>query len=702
MNEAQFRRGFLTIAGRTRTEGDRKSRVFNRIFTGEKGVGRLAARKLAKRMVIESFPYAGRTNSHGHLFASQSGIRATIDWDTIERCATLEEIVASNAVRIEVLRASRKEPFAGTTIRLGPLRRKWDEQTTLSFLGEMGTIRPWPPLVAPLPPTFGAKLLFGELPLSQGRETDLHFEIKLEGDLHAVEPPRSSDPNAASWVVEVDSDTASGTIRYALAPSRTFLRERDAKARREVLKIPISKTRGKGGAVTFKARIYEQHERTWDRAISGVRVFMEGFRVLPYGETRDDWLQVDQDYTERSARSLLPALNDLDEFLPEGVVGESTAFKRNSSYMGAVLLTRAGSPGLEMLVNREGFVPGPQFDWLRRHVRVAVDLMSRLRYAATHELTKARREQSAQMRAAAGKDFENPPSVVRLRSVAHEASETTSRAREALSRADVTKATAILKSLSALNEQVVSVTEEMGTEQAMFRVLASVGSQLEAFSHEINSLLELSSTIRKQVDRLRKSRQFGREVEKELSVVYRRLTDLHHALERQAIYLTDVAGIEARRRRSRLVLRDRFDAALRLLKSAVDRSGAKVENQLPSDLRSPPMFPAEVVVLFTNLLSNAVKAAGKTGRIRIRQGRGEDEVTIIMENTGVAVDLTDAEKWFEPFRSTTAVPDAALGQGMGMGLTIVRSLLDEYGASARFVKPAKGFATAIEIGLPAK
>jgi signal transduction histidine kinase len=236
----------------------------------------------------------------------------------------------------------------------------------------------------------------------------------------------------------------------------------------------------------------------------------------------------------------------------------------------------------------------------------------------------------------------------------------------------------------------------------MFRVLASVGSQLEAFSHEINSLLELSSTIRKQVDRLRKSRQFGREVEKELSVIYRRLTDLHHALERQAIYLTDVAGIEARRRRSRLVLRDRFDAALRLLKSAIDRSGVRVENELPVDLRSPPMFPAEVVVLFTNLLSNAVKAAGKTGRIRIRQGRGEDGASIVMENTGVAVDLNDAEKWFEPFRSTTAVPDAALGQGMGMGLTIVRSLLDEYGATARFAKPSKRFATAIEINFPPK
>jgi signal transduction histidine kinase len=64
------------------------------------------------------------------------------------------------------------------------------------------------------------------------------------------------------------------------------------------------------------------------------------------------------------------------------------------------------------------------------------------------------------------------------------------------------------------------------------------------------------------------------------------------------------------------------------------------------------------------------------------------------------VDPRGAEKWFEPFRSTTAQIDAALGQGMGLGLTITRSILDEYGARIAFVEPSPGFDAAIEIVFP--
>src|SRR5712691_12292376 len=39
MTEAQFRNGFLRLAARSKTEGERRSQVYRRRFTGEKGVG---------------------------------------------------------------------------------------------------------------------------------------------------------------------------------------------------------------------------------------------------------------------------------------------------------------------------------------------------------------------------------------------------------------------------------------------------------------------------------------------------------------------------------------------------------------------------------------------------------------------------------------------------------------------------------------
>src|SRR5579871_6608296 len=43
MGPDDFRRGFLTIAGRTKDTEHRKSKRFGRRYTGAKGIGRLAA-----------------------------------------------------------------------------------------------------------------------------------------------------------------------------------------------------------------------------------------------------------------------------------------------------------------------------------------------------------------------------------------------------------------------------------------------------------------------------------------------------------------------------------------------------------------------------------------------------------------------------------------------------------------------------------
>jgi signal transduction histidine kinase len=153
-------------------------------------------------------------------------------------------------------------------------------------------------------------------------------------------------------------------------------------------------------------------------------------------------------------------------------------------------------------------------------------------------------------------------------------------------------------------------------------------------------------------------------------------------------------------------LAERFDAAARLVALAADRRGIRLLNEIPPGLKSPPMFPAELMAVFSNLLTNAIKAAAVEAPEEQRSIRARGEsmsdggVTLVVENTGVAVNLTDSERWFLPFESTTAEMDSTLGYGMGLGLTITRDLLEQYGASIQFVPPSAGYATAIEIRFP--
>ncbi len=173
------------------------------------------------------------------------------------------------------------------------------------------------------------------------------------------------------------------------------------------------------------------------------------------------------------------------------------------------------------------------------------------------------------------------------------------------------------------------------------------------------------------------------------------------AFERQASYLLDVVTADSWRRRVRQSLSDRFDAGARLVRYLADQRGIAIQNDIPENLKSPPMFPAELTVVFSNLLTNAVKAAGTGGEIHARAETNADRsTTLVIENTGLAVDPEDGERWFAPFESSTTEVDPVLGQGMGLGLPITRNLLAEYGAVICFAHPSAGYATALQIVFP--
>lgn len=224
---------------------------------------------------------------------------------------------------------------------------------------------------------------------------------------------------------------------------------------------------------------------------------------------------------------------------------------------------------------------------------------------------------------------------------------------------------------------------------------------MAAFVHEVNALLGAARTIERALPEVVDDQELSGSQRRKLRTILEAVADLRRGLERQASYLTDVVSPDARRRRSRQRVAERFDAAVSLVWHQAERRQIRIANEIRSDLKTPPMFAAELTTVFANLLTNAVKAAGTAGAV-FASATVDDEgnLRVRVENTGVAVKLAEAERWFRPFESTTTEVDPVLGQGMGLGLPITRSVLKEYGAEIRFVKPSRGFATAVEITFP--
>ena len=709
MNEDAFENGFLRVASRLKEQGERRSTLFKRRYTGAKGIGRLAAHKLARKLEVTSVPQVSESEGLRDM------LYAAIDWDEIERYETLDQLASTDAILLET-KPARETARSGTTLVLSRLRRAWTKAERTRFFAEVQSFDPPAFLYDPLPSSVvGDPLLFTE-PVARDQGTDAAtwpFRVRLEGDFAAGEDYWALVAHVANWVLEIRAEPGNEQVTFEIAPTKKTL-EANPKARGAHYSI-AHPARERGPH--FDARIlvregspkFTRDQRVWATRVSGIRVYLEGFRVLPYGEQKDDWLSIDADYARRPRQlEMLQKLHlDVEATDPD----EGLTRLPNNNYFGAIFLTQERCPTLRVLVNREGFVPEAGFDTLVRLLRTGIDLCTRVRAAAGYARRQQRKEERRRKSksvgvqtgevdsdGAMGEAVEELPLPDRLR----DASQLMQEAADRLSEGDPDSAEAAASAAMRELVEAEGLAEDLWFERSLLRVLASIGTQMAAFVHEINALLGAAQTIQCSLERLLEENRLSirerRRIRQTLSVA----VDLKRGLERQAAYLMDIETPDARRRRSRQRLGERFDVATRLVQHQAERRGIDIENWIPSDFKSPPMFPAELTAVFANLLTNAVKAAGEGGCIRASASRNVDQVRIRIQNTGDAVRLEDAERWFKPFQSTTTDVHPALGQGMGLGLTITRNLLELYGAIVTFVRPDSPFATAVEVALPGR
>jgi signal transduction histidine kinase len=698
MDIEDFERGFLRIAGRTKNTNDRRSPWFKRRFTGEKGVGRLAAHKLARNLEVISRKWNGSKRNPLVGFPTSEGVRATIDWDEVEKLETLAHVAKSKSVTTHVLPQQEiKGRAAGTRLILKKLRRAWDSRLLDTFFREVITLTPPPALVDPLPKSLIDQKTILPVIAVRDAQREAGFKIEFAGEFSLREPDIAGSAESAAWVIEIECDADTRMLRLAVMPTKATRRELP-KAEGFQLKRKLDANLP---SIGFQARILQRQHTAWPNALAGIRVYYEGFRVLPYGDSSDDWLNLDQDYRSRG-RGELGRLRRYSSWkLPEGDPNETLTLQGNKMWFGAVFLTRQHAGDLQMLVNREGFLPGPTFDFIIEMVRLGIDLQIRQNYSARAVLTKARKiDQQRQERAAAASSPSEAPTSHLVNNLQSDALGSLRKARAALARGDTKTAGETLSSVERTISSAKELVGENASEATMYRVLASMGLEQAAFIHEVNALAVLSQGVAQSLDELAKSTK-EQKLSRRISAVAKDSRDIRDRLRRNAVYLADMTGIEGRRRRSRQSLVQRFEKVLDFYRPSISKSGIDVRVSIPSATKTPAMFPAEVSAIFSNLLSNAIKFAGERGIIKVSAAIDDGELIIRIENTGDAVDLRMGDKWFEPFRSSTSEVDESLGQGMGLGLTVTRSLLEEYGGAIQFVEPSKGFATALEIRIPA-
>ncbi|HWA74064.1 MAG TPA: hybrid sensor histidine kinase/response regulator [Polyangiaceae bacterium] len=103
--------------------------------------------------------------------------------------------------------------------------------------------------------------------------------------------------------------------------------------------------------------------------------------------------------------------------------------------------------------------------------------------------------------------------------------------------------------------------------------------------------------------------------------------------------------------------------------------------------------------VFSNLLVNAVKYTPPGGSVSVEVRRDEEAALVVVRDTGVGLSAEMCARVFEPFAQVARSLDRAQG-GLGLGLALVRSVVQLHGGSVHAESPGLSHGTSFIVRLP--
>lgn len=105
--------------------------------------------------------------------------------------------------------------------------------------------------------------------------------------------------------------------------------------------------------------------------------------------------------------------------------------------------------------------------------------------------------------------------------------------------------------------------------------------------------------------------------------------------------------------------------------------------------------------VFWNLLSNAIKFTPSAGVVDVAMARAPGQLEVRVRDTGQGISAEFLPHVFERFRQGDASTTRRQG-GLGLGLAIVRNLVELHGGSVEATSPGEGLGTTILVKLPVR
>lgn len=690
-----------------------------RIRVGEKGIGRFALDRLGSRCYMVTKP---DTTVH-EVPEAVSAYRWSVKWDDFDSPnKVLEDITATLSDKpdfdlkhfiTKVLPNSKavseligKHAFdSGTFLKISSLRDEWDSQSVSKLFKNLEQLNP--PREGN---SFNISLFwdkdiegYGEVTGSVCDDYDYKLEATADekGDVKVIITRR--EYNLAGLPDRLFQRSKMKDFPYDRATFQTgsfelkrTLKELlpgfyDSSAADVLKRIGIfnftfyfmKKTTTKDDLKKYYYRDFNSSTRSkWLDSFGGIKIYRDNFRIRPYGEkgsNSEDWLGLG----ERASSS------------PAGIGKLSGGYKvRPYNLAGSIHISRTENLFFEDKSSREGFQETQEFDVFKQLLIEIISLFEDDRSYIAREMSAIYTES-------------NYDEIVRKK-----AEEIAARIRTKRDDPKETQEDPEKEILAAHTQHQQEIIEELRSEQKLLRALASAGAITASFAHELQNL---NGKLVYRFEEL-----------KELLSSYIDITALNGVpdFENPYIFIDDIQKQDERlkhwlnfsinsvrkdkRRRKNINILSYFDDFIASWSAALStrKVDLNITNNDSSSLQQR-FFEIDLDIIFNNLLVNSLDAfmlksapASRVVNINVAQDENHFYIEYNDSGPGLSADIIDPDQIFECFYTTKRNPKTGEKIGTGIGMWLVKSVIEDNDGTVTFTNLRPGFA--IKIKFPKK